>query len=269
MQQLGALLTSADVERRVARCMDRLLGASELPLNPFPTLAKLLRHEELAAALEQNETQSTTTARARLWREADLQTSRVDGQLALLPRHGAAWRPLAPLVDGEAIRALAAALAGSQLLAGATHTVSTPQGAFSTKSSCCLSGAHALASRLIAFPRTVEVREHVQVRGPGGQLDAALAAFAEHLCASALSVHASREHFVDSLEVYTGEDDAFDEEVRCGGRPEPRTTAPRHARPRRAAHDRAAPRTTAPRRDRISPAPRRDRISPARRPQRT
>ena len=41
------LLVKADVERRIARCVDALLGADELPMNPYPTLARLLRLEEL------------------------------------------------------------------------------------------------------------------------------------------------------------------------------------------------------------------------------
>ena len=56
----------------------------------------------------------------------------------------------------------------------------------------------------------------LQVRGPASRLEAALSAFAEHVCASALALHACQEHFVRHLEVYTG-DDAFDDDVAPGG----------------------------------------------------
>ena len=36
-------LMLANVERRIAKCLDLLLGADELPMNPFPPLSKLLR----------------------------------------------------------------------------------------------------------------------------------------------------------------------------------------------------------------------------------
>ena len=76
-----------------------------------------------------------------------------------------------------------------------------------------MTGSHAFAGRLVAHPRTLELREHVQVRGPATRLDGALNAFADHICASAVTVHASKEHFVVDLEVFTGDGDAFDDEA--------------------------------------------------------
>ena len=52
MRLLREQLTAADVERRLAGCVDTLLSNAELPVNPFPPLARLLRHEELTATLE-------------------------------------------------------------------------------------------------------------------------------------------------------------------------------------------------------------------------
>ena len=225
MQRLREQLSSADVEKRVAVCVGTLLGGAELPLNPFPPLARLLRDEELKLALVLQQQAASagaaasagggaqgagaTTTRVALWREADLQASPMDGQLALLPRLGAAWRPIAPLIDADAVRSGMAGLASTQLFA----STSRPIGNFTVKTCCALTGAHAFAGRIIAHPRTVELIEHVQVRGPGSRLDEALAAFAEHICTSALSLHASRECMVEELEVFTGEGDAFDDEA--------------------------------------------------------
>ena len=207
-RKLRERLSSADVERSVARCADVLLSGAELPLNPFPPLARLLRHEELRVEL----TPPPDVKKQRpapLWIESDLQSSAIDSQLAMLKGLGAAWRPLAPLIDSDAVRNSVAGLAATQLL----NSASRPVGAFTIKSACSLTGGHAFSGRVLAHPRTVELIEHVQVRGPGGRLEEALKAFAEHICVTALSLHASRECLVEEVEVYTGEGDAFDEEA--------------------------------------------------------
>ena len=213
-----------DSERRVAACVDQLLGAAELPANPFPALAKLLRRQELEVALgdtpaleatadkpSADGARSSSKARtAVFWRDG-YESSSADAQLALLPGFGAAWKGLAGMLDGPAIRALAASLESTQLLASAARAINTAQGTFTIKSCCALTGAHVFAGRVLSHARTIEIHEHVQVRGPGSHLDAAIAAFAEHICASALSLHATREHFVQELEIFTGDGDAFDE----------------------------------------------------------
>ena len=217
MERLREHLSAADVERRISKCVETLLSNPELPVNPFPPLTRLLRIEELDVALVQQEEQLPAPMRqnankraAMLWREGELQTSTLDGQLAVLPKVGAAWRPLAPLVDADSARATIAGLAScSQLLA----STSRPVGSFTVKTCVALTGAHAFAGRLLARPRTVELLEHVQVRGPGARLDEALNAFAEHICSSALALHASRECLVEELEIYTGEGDVFDDEA--------------------------------------------------------
>lgn len=215
MKTLREYLTRTDLERRMARCTDTLLSAAELPVNPFPTLARLLRHEELALALQLEASSSSGkgASHRHLWRETDLHMAQSDHQLALVPRIGAVWRSIAPLLDGDALRYVAAGLAGSHVLTGAARSVNTPQGNFTIKSVCALSGAHVYGGRMIPYARTIEVREHVQVRGPASRLDAALAAFAEHICATAVALHGSKEHFVYDLEVYTGDSDAFDDEA--------------------------------------------------------
>ena len=220
LRRVREQLTAADVERRIASCVDTLLGAAELPVNPFPPLAKLLRREELAVELGQPHGTKPSDAaphgkraRANLWREGELVSSQADSQLALLPRMGAAWKPLAGIIDSEAVSALAAGLEPTQLLAGTARAVNTPSGTFTVKTCCSITGAHAFAGRVLAHARTVELREYVQVRGPGSRLDAAVGAFAEYVCASALKLHATKEHFVQELEVYTGDGDAFDEEA--------------------------------------------------------
>lgn len=153
-------------------------------------------------------------AAPRYWREGDLRMSPSDGQLALLPRSsGAAWRPLAGLVDADAIRSLATLLAPTTLLRPGQLTVPTDSGSFTVKSCIAITGAHAFSGRLVTYPRTIELREHVNVRGPAARLDSAVHAFAEHVCSSALEVHSLKEHFVLELEVYTGEGDAFDDEA--------------------------------------------------------
>ena len=213
-------LTGADVERRISRCVDTLLSAEELPMNPFPTLVKLLRPEELAVALEtaaSERQRQRGISRRGLWREADAQTSQMASHLARLPSLGASWRPIAPMLDGDSISSLAMALVNSTLLLSSNRTVSTAQGTFTVKSCCALTGAHAFAGRLVAHPRTLEMREHVQVRGPAARLDGALAGFTEHICATALSLHASKEHFVIDLEVFTGDGDVFDDEASAEG----------------------------------------------------
>ena len=222
LKRARAQLEKADVERRIARCVDALLGADELPMNPFPTLARLLRQEELAISLQMATANAAAggaggaggaAARRGFWRDGDAVSSDLDAQLVRLPHHGAVWRPLAPAVDGQAIRELASALASSSLLASGTRTTATQQGSFTLKSCCAVTGGHAFSGRLVAHPRTLELREHVQVRGPAGHVDAALHAFAEHICATATNLHASDEHFVTDLEVFTGEGDVFDEEA--------------------------------------------------------
>ena len=211
MRRLKEHLLSADVERRVGGAVETLLSSAELPVNPFPPLARLLRREELELELlaQQPSGRRSMHQYQHLWRESELQTSALDSQLALLPRLGAAWRPLAQYVDADVVRTLVAGLAGSQLLEG----TSRPVGNFTVKTCCALTGAHAFAGRVLVHPRTVELLEHVQVRGPGARLDEALAAFTEHICASALALHASRECLVEEVEVYTGEGDTFDEEA--------------------------------------------------------
>ena len=220
LKRARAQLEKADVERRIARCVDALLGSDQLPLNPFPTLARLLRQEELAISLQMAVPKAAAgaagggaAARRGFWRDGDAVSSDLDAQLVRLPIHGAIWRPLAPIVDGEAVRGLASALANSLLLASGTRTTATPQGPFSIKSCCAVTGGHAFSGRLVAHPRTLELREHVQVRGPAGHVDAALHAFAEHICAAASALHASDEHFLTDLEIFTGEGDVFDEEA--------------------------------------------------------
>jgi hypothetical protein len=49
------------------------------------------------------------------------------------------------------------------------------------------------------------------------RLDAAISAFAEHICESSVNLHACKEHFVSHLDVYTGDDDAFVDDVGQAG----------------------------------------------------
>lgn len=231
MRRVRDLLRASEAERRIASCVDQLLGADELPANPYPALAKLLRKHELevdqmfgqddgTGAQQISDARSSPTkspakaskARSLLWRENEVSNSQADALIGLLPRHGAAWKGVAGMVDGHAAYALFAALEGTQLLAATARAINTSQSSFTVKSCCALTGAHAFSGRVIARnARTVEIQEHVQVRGPGSHLDAAITAFAEHICSSALALHATKEHFVQELEVFTGDGDAFDE----------------------------------------------------------
>lgn len=223
--RIATLLAKTDAEGRLARCVDTLLGADELPWNPFPTLARLARREEMALSLElaasPGDAREAKQRQRGLWREGTSGTapSTLDPQLMKLGRSGAGWRLLMPMLDGESVKASAAALASSQLLAGAAaHPVSTTEGSFSVRSVCSLLGGHAFAGRLVAHPRTIFVREHVQVSSrKASRLEAAILAFAEHICAAAVSLHACKEHFVQRLEVYTGDDDAFVDDVGQAG----------------------------------------------------
>ena len=117
------------------------------------------------------------------------------------------------MFDADALQYISSASSLSALLSSVANTIDTEHGSFSLKRCCAVTGSHAFAGRLIAHPRTLELREHVQVRGPATRLDGALNAFAEHICASAVTVHASKEHFVVDLEVFTGDGDAFDDEA--------------------------------------------------------
>ncbi len=223
------LLQTSDVERRIARALDVLLGADELPINPFPTIAKLLRVDELAVTQQQEASAPAKSGGGRaaaaavgnrsIWREGESPASQLNSQLVRLASKGAAWRAIAPMCDAERIHDLVTALASSPLLASGTRSVGPPvtQNSFSLKNCCAFTGAHAFAGRLVARPRTMELRDHVQVRGPAARLDAALAVFAEHIRENARALQASNHHFVVDLEVFTGDGDAFDDEASAEG----------------------------------------------------
>ncbi len=224
--QMRQLLARTDAERRLTRCVDMVLSNDELPWNPFPLLARLVRREEMALVLEQKQQADAHAAAAArganasraLWREggnpsAPPELAKLEVAKLLKGWGGAAWRLIAPMVDAEAIKELSVALGSSQLLSGtAARTVQTSDGNFTVKSVCSLAGGHAFGGRLVPRPRTIIVREHVLVKGKGGRLESALSAFAEHICSSALALHATKDHFVEKLEVYTG-DDVFDDDV--------------------------------------------------------
>ena len=232
LKLMRQLLQTADVERRVARAVDAVLGADELPVNPFPTMAKLLRVDELAVAQQQSNlpakagggrAAAAAVGSRSLWREGEAPASQLNSQLVNLARQGAVWRAIAPMCDAERIHNLATALSCSPLLASGTRTVALSGSrllemkSFSIRNCCSFTGAHAFGGRLVARPRTLELRDHVQVRGPAARLDAALAVFAEHIRANVRSLQATNEHFVVDLEVFTGDGDIFDDEASAEG----------------------------------------------------
>ena len=210
-------LAANDIERRIGRCVDALLSAAELPANPFPPLVKMLRQEELSMTEQVTFLPAQGTVKRGLWRGGAAQPSQLNANISRISPYGAAWRPLAPLVGSEHVQITAAGLASSSLLASVTRVVNTEDGAFSLKTCCSVTGSHTFAGRILSRPRTLELREHVQVRGPASRLEAALAAFADHVCSAAVSLQASDEHFVIDLEVYTGDGDVFDDEASADG----------------------------------------------------
>ena len=164
-QRLRQHLRETDAEERLARCVQKLLGSEELPWNPYPTLARLLRREEMLMALSLSEEGPCPVGP---WRESlphPAQHSALELHLASLPGLGVAWRPMAPMLDLDSLKAIVGGLAATRMLEGCARAVeSAADSAFTIRSVCTLTGSHVFAGKhLVRYPRGIELRECVQV----------------------------------------------------------------------------------------------------------
>ena len=120
LRRLRAFLKETDVEARLCGCVEDLLRVDELPWNPYPSLARLLRKEETRLMLWARPAEAAKQLHGS-WREAGLQASSLDPHLSKLNSHCVAWRSLAPLVDAEAVKTLVGQLASTPLLASVSR----------------------------------------------------------------------------------------------------------------------------------------------------
>ena len=95
LRRLRAFLKETDVEARLCGCVEDLLRVDELPWNPYPSLARLLRKEETRLMLWARPAEAAKQLHGA-WREAGLQASSLDPHLSKLNSHCVAWRSLAP-----------------------------------------------------------------------------------------------------------------------------------------------------------------------------
>ena len=158
-------LKETGAEERLASCVQKLLGAEELPWNPYPTLTRLLRREEMLMSLSLSK--DSAVSGPSLWRESQLHVtehSALDSHLARLPEVGAGWRALTPMLDNASLRAAVGGLAASELLKADSKTADVSGQRFAVKSGCSLSGDHMFAGRLVRYPCGIDLYEHVQAR---------------------------------------------------------------------------------------------------------
>ena len=156
-------LRETRAEDRLTMCVQKLLSAEEIPWNPYPTLARLLRREEMLMEISLSDGPVSPVS---LWRESQphsVHHSALDFHLARLPEVGAAWRPLTPMLDCESLKTIVGCLSASRMLEGSMRPADPESPLFAVRSVCTLAGDHVFAGKqLVRFPRTIELREIVQ-----------------------------------------------------------------------------------------------------------
>ena len=172
-QLLREYFEKTRVEECVATCVDTLLKSPELPWNPFPALARLIRHEEMRFAL------GPFDKTLGLEQSARLRRSESDPRLVHLPDGGACWLDLGPLVDAGVVQRVSGQLASTELLLAFSRAIDTSVGTVHVQAATAIGGSQLFAPRLVRSPSQYELHECFHARGPAGGVGAAIDAFEE------------------------------------------------------------------------------------------